>query len=393
MYGKDDKMNRKMIFPTLVLLLAILACNLPAATTKSPITVTDTIAPVKALSTATSPSLPVVASPQISDLQMLDVNNGWAIGTGKIMRTPDGGSTWYDVTPTGISGLDVTAGRFFLDPSKGWVTIAGADLNSGTLYRSIDGGITWNSTTIPFSGASLYFTDASDGWALVGLGSGMSHEAVAIFRTSDGGITWNQVFINDPTVPGSSDSLPFVGDKNGIVALDGNHAWVTGAQPSSDFIYIYVSQDGGSSWSQPAIDMPAGYAGAMTNAFLPHFFGSTNGILPVGMYSNAPGTVFYLSKDGGLTWTPTTPVVLNGNYSIASAVDFFVWDGGPALSISHDAGSTWSTEAPNINLKDTLMSFQFVNATTGWAVTGDASNHNSLYKTTDGGTTWLTIIP
>jgi len=273
------------------------------------------------------------------------------------------------------------------------VTIAGTDLTSGTLYRTTDGGITWNSTAIPFGEASLYFTDASDGWALVSLGAAMSHEAVAVFRTADGGTTWKQVFTNDPTVTGSSDSLPFVGDKNGIVALDGMHAWVTGAQPSSDFIYIYASLDGGASWSQPAIDMPAGYAGAMTNAFLPRFFGGTNGILPVGMYSNTPGMVFYLSKDGGLTWKPSTPVVLNGNYSIASAVDFYVWDGGPVLSFSHNAGSTWSTVAPNLNLKDNLVSFQFINATTGWAVAGDASNHYSLYKTKDGGTTWLTIIP
>ena len=386
-------MFRKMIFPSIVLLLAILACNLPAATSKLPPTSTVTTGPGKASSTATLPTLPIIGSPQISDLQMMDVNNGWAIGNGKIMNTRDGGTTWYDVTPKDISGLDVIAGRFFLDPSICWVTIAGADLNSGTLYRTIDGGITWISKSIPFGGASLSFTNSSDGWALVGLGAGMSHEAIAIFRTSDGGTEWNQVFINDPTVTGSSDSLPVVGDKNGIVALDGSHAWVTGSQPSSDFIYFYASKDSGATWSLSTIDMPGGYAGAMTNAFLPRFFGSTNGILPVGIYSNTPGMVFYLSKDGGLTWKPSMPVVLNGDYSIASAMDLFVWDGGSALSISHDAGSTWSISAPNINFKDSLLSFQFVNATTGWAVTSDASNHYSLYKSTDGGSTWLAIIP
>jgi photosystem II stability/assembly factor-like uncharacterized protein len=221
----------------------------------------------------------------------------------------------------------------------------------------------------------------------------MSHEAVAVFRTADSGTTWKQVFIDDPTVTGSSDSLPFVGDKNGIVALDGNRAWITGAQPSNDFIYVYISQDGGSTWTQQNIAMPAGYAGAMTNAFLPLFFGSSYGVLPVGLYFDTPGTVFYLSSDGGLSWKPTTPVVFNGKCSIASMVDFFAWDGGPVLSISHDAGTTWSSVNPNINIKDTLATFQFVNASTGWAVTGDASNHYGLYKTIDGGSTWLPIIP
>ncbi|HEY5158952.1 MAG TPA: YCF48-related protein, partial [Anaerolineales bacterium] len=262
-------MNRKLIFPIFVLVLAILACILPALTSKSPIQATTTAVPVTLLNTATAPKLPVVASPQISDLQMLDASNGWAIGNGTIMRTDDGGTTWYDASPSGISSLDVTAGRFFLDASNGWVTISGTSLTTGTLYHTTDGGHTWSSTTIPFGGASLLFVDPTDGWALVGLGAGMSHEAVAVFRTGDSGNTWNQVFIDDPTVSGSSDSLPLVGDKNGIIALDRNRGWVTGEQPSSDFIYVYLSQDGGSSWTQQNIAMPSGYSGAMTNAFLP----------------------------------------------------------------------------------------------------------------------------
>ena len=386
-------MSRKLIFPIFVLVLAILACNLPALTSKSSIKATATAAPVTVLNTATAPKLPVVASPQVSDLQMLDASHGWAIGNGTVMRTNDGGATWVDASPSGISSLDVTAGRFFLDNSNGWVTISGTSLTTGTLYHTTDGGHTWSSTTIPFGEASLQFVDTTDGWAMVGLGAGMSHEAVAVFRTDDSGKTWNQVFIDDPTVSGSSDSLPLVGDKNGIVALDGNRGWVTGAQPSSDFIYVYISKDGGSSWTQQNIAMPSGFAGAMTNAFLPRFFGSSTGVLPVGLYLDTPATVFYLSSDGGLTWKPSTPVALNGKYSIASKVDFFAWDGGPVLSVSHDAGTSWSTVAPNINIKDTLMAFQFVNASTGWAVTGDVSNHYALYKTIDGGATWLPLIP
>ena len=378
-------MKQKLIFPIFVLVLAILACNMPVSTPALLITAVNT-------PTAEAP-LTEIASPQITDLQMLDAINGWAIGDTNVLRTTDGGATWYDVTPAGINGVDVTAGRFFLDPSNAWVTTSGATTTTGTLHHTIDGGHTWSSIAIPFGGASLQFLDASDGWALVGLGAGMSHEAVAVFRTHDGGTTWNQVFIDDPMVSGSTDTLPLVGDKNGIVALDGNRGWVTGEQPSSDFIYVYISQDGGATWVQQTINMPAGYSGAMTNAFLPRFFNSTNGVLPVGLYFETPGTVFYLSNDGGLTWNPSTPVVLNGSYSIASQVDFFLWDGGPALYVSHDSGSTWSTVKPNININDTLLSFQFVNATTGWAVTSDINNHYSLYKTTDGGATWLSSIP
>jgi photosystem II stability/assembly factor-like uncharacterized protein len=222
----------------------------------------------------------------------------------------------------------------------------------------------------------------------------MSHEAVAVFTTGDGGNTWSRVFIDDPTVTGSSDTLPLVGDKNGITALDASHAWVTGAQPSSNFVYIYVSQDGGHTWTHQNVAIPSGYAGAMTSAFPPTFFGSSAGVLPVLLMANNSGVVFYNSHDAGQTWTASQPVAQGGRYiSVASMADFFVWVGGTTLNVSHDSGSTWSVVSPNIDVRDTLASFQFVDANTGWALTVDASNHHSLYKTTDGGATWTALIP
>jgi photosystem II stability/assembly factor-like uncharacterized protein len=70
-----------------------------------------------------------------------------------------------------------------------------------------------------------------------------------------------------------------------------------------------------------------------------------------------------------------------------------VWDGGAALSASHDGGNSWSSISPDVNLKDTLVSIQFVNANTGWVLTSDASSHHRLYQTTDGGATWNILIP
>ena len=138
---------------------------------------------------------------------------------------------------------------------------------------------------VPFGGVSLHFVDATNGWVLFGLSAGMSHEAVAIFRSHDGGATWLQVFINDPNAAGSSDSLPLVGDKNGITALDASQAWVTGAQPSSDFIYIYQTSDGGKSWGHQDIAMPGGSSGAMTNTLLPVFFSASEAVLPVQLFA------------------------------------------------------------------------------------------------------------
>ena len=393
-------MRSKTFLVISLLILALGACNpvqLPANIKNAPFTITETPTPI---GTSTNVPLltqlngPDVTSPALIQIAFQDTNNGWGIasnGRDSILRTADGGATWHNVTPAGLNGT--LAISFFLDTTTGWVSISGADPTSGTLYHTTDGGVTWTSTTVPFSGGSIKFVDPNHGWELVGLSAAMSHEAVAIFRTNDGGMTWSQVFINDPSASSSSDSLPLVGDKNGIAALDASHGWVTGAQPSEDSIYIYSTQDGGTTWTHQDLTLPIGYKGAMTDAYLPVFFGTRDAILPVRLYATDIGAEFYISHDGGQNWTATTPVAQEGLFSIASPTDFFVWDGGSSLRVTHNAGDSWSTVTPNVNIQGNIISMEFVNSTTGWAITSDASKHNSLYKTIDGGKTWNTLIP
>ena len=121
--------------------------------------------------------------------------------------------------------------------------------------------------------------------------------------------------------------------------------------------------------------------------------GSSQAVLPVLLFANNNGTDFYVSHDGGQTWSATTPVGQGGFLSAASASDFFVWDGSAPLNVSHDAGASWSTVTPNVNIKDNMVSMQFINASTGWALTSDATNHRMLYKSVDGGATWTVLIP
>ena len=366
----------------------------PTAPPATPVpTVTATPAPLAPTATPANLPFPVIASPSIQFLDMLDANTGWAMTDAAILRTTDGGSTWYNTTPFQLPGSGLPSGAFFLDAANGWVAVTGADPTTGTLFHTNDEGVTWTSAAVPFGGGSLHFTDPLHGWELVGLNAGMSHESVAIFRSDDGGATWSRAFINEPAAPGTSDSLPLVGDKNGITALDAQHAWVTGSQPSDNFIYLYMTQDGGTTWAHQDLNVPAAYNPAQTNAHLPVFFGPQDGVLPVQLFSNNNGTVFYVSKDGGQSWNATTPLAQGGQISLASALDYFVWDGAAPLQVTHDGGVTWSSVSANINVSSMMVSLRFVNATTGWVLTADASNHHMLYRTTDGGATWNVLIP
>jgi hypothetical protein len=74
--------SKRLLVGFLAIVFALLACSLPGRVTPTP---TPTTVP--------TPSLPVVASPQIVSFHMLDANNGWAVTDTNLLRTTDGGAT------------------------------------------------------------------------------------------------------------------------------------------------------------------------------------------------------------------------------------------------------------------------------------------------------------
>src|SRR5512140_256484 len=180
-------MKRGFFFTVGLTLLALAACNLPSPSRLASVTPTDTAIPPAPVNTPTSVTVAVIASPQIVDIHMVDGNTGWAVGETTVMRTVDAGTSWQDVTPPGVTTVGYSAGYFFMDASNAWLDVPASDPTTGMLYHTTDGGHTWSSDSSPFGGGSFQFSDASNGWALVGLGAGMSHESVAVFRTTNGG--------------------------------------------------------------------------------------------------------------------------------------------------------------------------------------------------------------
>ena len=385
---------KKKIFPAaLALMLALVACG-PLQTNRSPALLgTPVVEPAATPASLTEiPVLAQVGSPTVKVIKMITTGIGWAVTDTDVLRTANGGKTWFKTNLDGITSDGLNG--FFLDEANAWILAPSGDQTSGSLHHTTDGGVTWTSAQVPFGGGSLYFTDESSGWVMVGLGAGMSHMAVAIFRTSDGGSTWTQVFTDDPNALNANNSLPFVGDKTGLTALDGERAWVSGAEPVSDFIYIYMTEDGGEHWVGQEPPMPNGFAGAMTYAFPPVFFSSSEAVMPVGVYSQNSATVIYVSHDGGQTWLPSQPAPASGQVSTPSEQVFFVWDGGGYLHRSRDGGGSWESVSTNVDFSSELASFQFVDAKRkAGPLPSMPPGAIRLYESVDGGATWTMLIP
>jgi photosystem II stability/assembly factor-like uncharacterized protein len=334
--------------------------------------------------------VPIVKAPQIVQLAMFDAQNGWAIDEQHVLRTENGGNTWLNVTMGGVNSLGYSASPFFHDAGEAWVSLSNADYTSGTLYHTTDGGLTWTSTPVPFPAGSLQFLDTSDGFALVDLGAGAGSQGIAIYHSDNGGKSWSQVFAHEP---GVDTSLPLSGMKNGLTFLDNLRGWIGGAQPQDLYIWLFKTVDGGHSWQKLDLALPASSPNIMTSVDAPRFFNSMEGILPMDVFTTDTGIykAFYTTTDSGNTWNVTSWVQNGDAYDFINIKEGWIWD-GTRLFKTNDGAVNWIPLVAAFPPGESLAMLDFVNPTNGWAITYDSDSHSRLYRTTDGGMTWKTLI-
>ena len=105
-------------------------------------------------------------------------------------RTDDGGRTW---SYGGLLQFPGTVVPFFADPAHGWILGLSTAGRPATLYRTANGGRSWQSLALPpaarsfvASGAQLDFVDPLHGFLLLQAQDGISQ----LFRSANGGSTW-----------------------------------------------------------------------------------------------------------------------------------------------------------------------------------------------------------
>jgi photosystem II stability/assembly factor-like uncharacterized protein len=370
------------------LLSLITACASPTERTPTPYPDTPSPAQITA---------PLVETPSLVSIKFLNELDGWGVTETQIVRTNDGGITWYNVTPPNLTEAGYSVEAEVLDNDHVWVqkTNFDGDPNSGLLYRTSDGGLAWTESTTPFGGGDLDFIDENNGWMLAGLGVGAGSMGISIFQTSDSGETWEQKYTNDPNLTGAGDSLPLGGLKNGIAPLNMQTAWVYGVVYAPGNIYLFRTEDGGENWSPVSVELPANAENfeVSIDRDQMRFVSATDGFMVLRMVGETTQTAVYTTRDSGSTWTLSPTLIPNGGASDFLSSEEAVIYNGEQFYVTRDAARTWTIIPPDIKFGETFAGMDFVNALSGWVITLDPTNNGrSLYRTSDGGATWFPVV-
>jgi photosystem II stability/assembly factor-like uncharacterized protein len=274
-------------------------------------------------------------------------NIGYIVGdSGFVERSLDGGTTWNTVTTN-------------LTYSFNTVTIIDAStiiLSSNyRLVKSIDGGITWQSSVIPNTNVEkTFFTSA-----LVGHVISSANEA-KILKTIDGGQNWYNT-LSISSYPPRFLAIYFVNENVGFATREDSE--------------MYKTTDGGETWVELT---------GISDAIYSLYFINEN----VGYAAGEDGVILK-TIDGGATWTWASFQNEDTNFSSIFGIYFEDENIGYATGMrgrivkTTDGGSTWT---PNSLTYIDFRQIQFVNSTTGYA-----NSRGNFYKTIDSGNTWALV--
>jgi photosystem II stability/assembly factor-like uncharacterized protein len=184
------------------------------------------------------------------------------------------------------------------------------------------------------------------------------------------------------------NSPPFSGQ---IQFTSLNDGWLINSWGGDE---LYATHDGAKSWQEVSLTPPPDVRATDRSLFyMPQFQDSRVGYLPVkymGPFGTPSKLVVYTTQSNGKIWR-----VLK-RFQIPADIAFALTDSVLILPVETKIGelSTTSVSESDHNQTDTnasaraVLSFSFFDRNNGWAQTS-----NTLYDTTDGGTSWDIITP
>jgi len=314
----------------------------------------------------------------LTDIAFRDLNNGWVIASnGIVYRTRDGGITWnIDIFPM----RDAIKNVVFTDTRKGW-TVGG-----GNILHTTDGGLSWKSQirNSDMYSEQISFPDDNYGW-VVGYELLRKNRTVGggnmIIHTTNGGVDWNR----------QNSRLGYL-TLYGVSFVNKKLGWIVGEKCT-----VIHTGDGGNSWQKQRLEIPPSQIVDTTNANSPNadlvktnisklppmlrqgwsnlsfalfdvaFIDSVNGWIVGGSVTNRLSVIFHTTNGGG-KWTyqnNATNDVLKRVIFLDSKNGWVLADSGRILHTTN-SGESWHIQT--VGMPVFLSGLYFVDLKEGWVV-------------------------
>ncbi len=317
---------------------------------------------VVASSTARAADLRFFDDASLRAIQFIDAKEGWAVGDeGVVWHTIDGGQNW-EWQSTGIRAS--LRSVCFLDPYTGWAVgrqeLPGGG-SVGVVLFTRDGGVAWKRLLVnALPGLNqVRFINPKVGFLLA---DGAEQFPSGLFKTTDGGKTWDPV--KGPRTPGwlgadfhDQDTGILVGPWKSLMTLNRNdfsRADIDGlgdlgarnlhavqilpkrVVAVGDGGLILTSVSGGNAWGFADLQMPKEIAACVD-------FHAIYGVGKHAWVVGRPGSIVLTTADAGATWGVqstghTTP--LHGLFFLDEQRGWAVGDLGAILG-TQDGGKSW----------------------------------------------------
>lgn len=168
----------------------------------------------------------------LRDIEVLDAQTvivcGWTGNGGLMFRTSDGGNTWNRIHPSDGAN-PVFPELLDLEAASSNVIYCSSD---DRIFKSTDGGLTWlerfNMQEFPYEHKCLYteFINVDVGYS-IGIGEKEGKWTSDVLRTDDGGATWSRVYLNKEP-DGFGEFHNFIRPDQIYIWPNGQDAWIFG---------------------------------------------------------------------------------------------------------------------------------------------------------------------
>lgn len=240
-----------------------------------------------------------------------------AVGSGGVWKTENRGTTW---TPVFDDQVSYSIGCIAVDPSESstvWVgtgeNVSGRHVGFGDgLYRSLDGGTTWEPRGLEASehiGSIVIHPDDGDVILVAAQGPLWSPGGErGVYKTTDGGATWKQVLGGGPYT-GAGEVIADPRDPDVLYAtLHQRHRTVAALMDGGPESGIFKSVDGGETWAKLGGGLPTGHVGKIGLAVSHFDAGTVYATIEEGKREGG----FWRTTDGGRSWEKRSDYLSGG---------------------------------------------------------------------------------